>query len=306
MDTEKFSKTIFLGLIANKILTKSDYRKLTAKAIRGYQGNIPQYDEDKLNEILEAYNINCVITSTCPSFAYPGTNAFKKSKWFYRDKQIINEFSNERKIMDKIYEKIMDSDSKPYMWVYGRFKMSNTNKLNDMVFISLSAYNMIQVNSQLEAFFGLDTSKKVDINAYTFDNIITDGINRVSYDEHEDDVMEMEEPEMNEEEFEDFDDEPREEEHEGIEEEVAAPIQGLNTRREALYRFDRMIQEITAVDNATLRGYADYARLYDGNNPGVYAVQNEPMAANYGELRAITLEDINRAATLITNRTTNG
>jgi hypothetical protein len=208
--------------------------------------------------------------------------------------------------MDKIYEKIMDSDSKPYMWVYGRFKMSNTNKLNDMVFISLSAYNMIQVNSQLEAFFGLDTSKKLDINAYTFDNIITDGINRASYDEHEDDVMEMGEPEMDEEEFEDFDDEPREEEHERIEEEAATPIQGLNTRREALDRFDRMIQEITAVDNATLMGYADYARLYGGNNPGVYAAQNEPMAVNYGELRAITLEDIERAATLVTNGTRNG
>lgn len=51
MDTEKFSKTIFLGLIANKILTKSEYRKLTARAIKGYQGNIPQYDEDKLYNV---------------------------------------------------------------------------------------------------------------------------------------------------------------------------------------------------------------------------------------------------------------
>jgi len=248
-----------------------------------YEDEAPKYDENKLNEILDAYNINCVITSTCPSFAYPGTNAFKKSKWFYHDKNIINEFSNERKIMDRIYEKIMDSESKPYMWIYGRFKISRTDKINDIVFTSLASYAMIQINSQLSAFFGIDTSKTLENNGHTFDNIITDGINRVAYDEHGDEM---------------FDDEPREEEHEGIEEEADTPIQGLNTirealdrntRREELDRFDRMVQE-----------------MYDGNNLGVYAAQNEPMAVNYGELRAITLEDIERAATLVTNRTRNG
>jgi hypothetical protein len=43
--------------------------------------------------------------------------------------------------------------------------------------------------------------------------------------------------------------------------------------------------------------------LYDG----VYAAQNEPMAANYGDLRAVTLEDIDRrVATFIGNGTRNG
>ena len=139
-----------------------------------WEDESPQYKEDELNEILEKYKINCVITSTCPSFAYPGTNAFKKSKWFYRDKEIISQFSNERKIMDRIYEKIMDSDSKPYMWIYGRFKMAHTDKLNDIVFNSLNSYGMIQINSQLQAFFGIDTSKTLEDNAHTFDNIISD------------------------------------------------------------------------------------------------------------------------------------
>ena len=137
-----------------------------------WENEAPQYKEDELNDILSKYKINCVITSTCPSFAYPGTNAFKKSKWFSNNKNTASNFSNERKVMDKIYERLMDEESKPYIWFYGRFKMSHTDKINDMVFVSLQSYGMMQVNSQLEAFFGIDTSKTLENNGHTFDNII--------------------------------------------------------------------------------------------------------------------------------------
>lgn len=164
-----------------------------------WEDEAPIYDEEKLAEILEKFNINCIITSTCPSFAYPGTNAFKKSKWFYRDKKVITEFSNERKTMDKIYEKIMDSESKPYMWFYGRFKMGHTDKLNDIVFNSLSPYNSMQINSQLSMLFGIDTSKTLENNGHTFDNIIGNGMEykdapKHYFDDGED--MEIEAPEL--------------------------------------------------------------------------------------------------------------
>lgn len=49
---DKFDKTIYLGLVAQRVLTKQEYKKLTAKATKGYKGNIPLYDNDKLYKIL--------------------------------------------------------------------------------------------------------------------------------------------------------------------------------------------------------------------------------------------------------------
>ena len=272
-----------------------------------WEDEAPKHDEKELKEILEAYNINCIITSTCPSFAYPGTNAFKKSKWFYRDKKIVSEFSKERKIMDKIYEQIMDSESKPYMWIYGRFKMSHTDKLNDIVFCSLSSYGMIQVNSQLNAFFGIDTSKTLETNGHTFDNILSEELNgrRPIHNEFEDEVVEMGEPEL-EDDMEMGEEVPDEEVNDDVDEEVEAPTVGVEATANATTiagqeAIRRMIDEMRAVDNYT---YADYARLFDNGitNPRVnYTIDNDQAG-----IRAVTLEDINRVATVIGNNTRNG
>ena len=284
-----------------------------------WEDEAPKYDEKQLKEILEAYNINCIVTSTCPSFAYPGTNAFKKSKWFYRDKKIVSEFSNKGKIMDKIYEQIMDSESKPYMWIYGRFKMSNTSKLNDIVFCSLSSYGMIQVNSQLNAFFGIDTSKTLENNGHTFDHILSEELNGIRSIHHniEDDDIEIGEPELEDDMEMGEEDIPDEEVNDGVEEEVAAPIENVGiaatatantviTNEATREAIDRMVQEMRAADNRT---YADYATLY-GNLNNLARENNEIYTVRaqqpYEGIRAVTLEDIDRVATFIGNGTRNG
>ena len=130
----------------------------------------PIFDENALDEILKNYQIDCVITSTSPSFSYPGTNAFKRSKWINNDKTILGDFTNERKILDKIY----DSDSKPYLWFYGRFKMAHNDKINDIVFTSLLPYQFTQVNSLLSMYFGINTAEKLVSNDHAFDTILTE------------------------------------------------------------------------------------------------------------------------------------
>lgn len=284
-----------------------------------WEDEAPKYDEKQLKEILDAYNINCVITSTCPSFAYPGTNAFKKSKWFYRDKKIVSEFAKERKIMDKIYEQIMDSESKPYMWVYGRFKMSRTDKINDIVFCSLASYGMIQINSSLNAYFGIDTSKTLETNAHTFDHILNEELNgaaRLRPHEIEDEVMEMGEPELEddmeigEEDIAEGDDEEMaddvaEEVEAAPRENVAATANTVVTNQATREAIDRMIEEMRAIDNYT---YADYAMAFNQarnmtvENNDIYTIRAQAPQ----ELRAVTLEDINRVATVMGNGTRNG
>ena len=123
---------------------------------------------------MKRFKISCVVTSTSPSFAYPGTNAFKKSKWLSEDKSILNRFSDERKVIDKIYEKIVDCDTKPYIWAYGRFKMNNQAKVNDILFASMQSYQLISLNNMLSMYFGVDTSKILGNNEHTDDDLFND------------------------------------------------------------------------------------------------------------------------------------
>lgn len=137
-----------------------------------WENEAPTMDEEQLDEILKEFKISCVVTSTSPSFVYPSANSFKNSKWFSSNKENMRNFTNERKIMDKIYEKILDSDSKPFVWAYGRFKMGNTNKVNDIAFLSLSQYQIMNTNDIISSMFGVDTSKKLKINDFAFEPLI--------------------------------------------------------------------------------------------------------------------------------------
>ena len=136
-----------------------------------WENEAPNFDEEKLTEILKEFRISFVVSSTAPSFVYPGTNAFKRSKWFSNDKTVLKEFTKERKTIDKVYEHIMDSESKPYMWFYGRFKMGHQDKINDILFSSIAPYQMMQVNNLLMAFFSIDPSKELGVNDHTFDGL---------------------------------------------------------------------------------------------------------------------------------------
>ena len=137
-----------------------------------WENEAPIMDENQLDEILKEFKISCVITSTSPSFVYPSANSFKNSKWFSSNKENMRNFTNERKIMDKLYEKILDNDSKPFIWAYGRFKMGNTNKVNDIAFLSLQQYQILSVNEIISSMFGVDTSKKLKANDFAFETLI--------------------------------------------------------------------------------------------------------------------------------------
>ena len=58
-----------------------------------------QYNEEDIDKILKEYNIACVVTASCPSFAYPGINSFKYSTWASNDKTVIKDITEERMFM---------------------------------------------------------------------------------------------------------------------------------------------------------------------------------------------------------------
>jgi Icc-related predicted phosphoesterase len=128
------------------------------------------YNEEDIDKIIKDYNVACVVTASCPSFAYPGMNFFKSSNWVSKDKTIVKDMTDERMIMDKIYNKIMENGKKPYVWVYSRFKNSNHNMINDILFQSLSTFQFFHFNNTASSFFKVDFSKTLKENEYVADS----------------------------------------------------------------------------------------------------------------------------------------
>lgn len=129
-----------------------------------------QYNEEDIDKILKEYNIACVVTTSCPSFAYPGMNSFKHSTWASKDKTVIKDIAEERMIMDKIYNKIVENNKKPYIWTYSRFKNSNQNMINDILFQSLNSFQFFHFNDTASSFFKVDFSKMLKENEYVADS----------------------------------------------------------------------------------------------------------------------------------------
>lgn len=129
-----------------------------------------QYNEEDIDKILKEYNIACVVTASCPSFAYPGMNSFKYSTWASNDKTVIKDITEERMFMDKIYNKIVENNKKPYIWAYSRFKNSNQNMINDILFQSLNSFQFFHFNDTASSFFKIDFSKMLKENEYVADS----------------------------------------------------------------------------------------------------------------------------------------
>ena len=97
-------------------------------------------------------------------------NSFKHSTWASKDKTVIKDITEERVIMDKIYNKIVENNKKPYVWVYSRFKISNQNMINDILFQSLNPFQFFHFNDTASSFFKVDFSKMLKENEYVADS----------------------------------------------------------------------------------------------------------------------------------------
>ena len=165
-----------------------------------WEDETPNFNEKEMDDILHEFKIGCVISSTCPTFAYPGTNSFNHNKWVKNNSEIKKLLSSERKTMDKVYDKMLDMETKPYAWLYGRFKHPISNKVNDIVFYSLAPYQIEDVCQLLIMNFGLDMSKKLGGNDFSFDSFLKTKKSifdsSVSIDEDENEFEELDNEEV--------------------------------------------------------------------------------------------------------------
>lgn len=101
---------------------------------------IPFFDEIMLDAIFKSgIKIDTVCTHTAPSFCYPIT---KKVSYLFigSDKNLKEDLNYERKIMDKIYEKIKQNDNPLTKWIYGHFHEHYTDEIDNVKFVLLDMY----------------------------------------------------------------------------------------------------------------------------------------------------------------------
>lgn len=96
----------------------------------------PVYDEEKLNEINNKYQIDAVATHTCPSFCKPQTKD-NILYWMRMDENLEKDIDNERETMDKIYNKLMEKQFIVNCWYYGHYHFHNMDNINAIKFVLL-------------------------------------------------------------------------------------------------------------------------------------------------------------------------
>lgn len=104
-----------------------------------WKDEAPVYNEIDLNEIKEAgLNITTVCTHTCPSFCDPVSKDGIQS-WIEQDPALEFDISEERKVMDLVYEKLNTDGHQVKDWIYGHYHRHNMMMVDDTRFLMLGA-----------------------------------------------------------------------------------------------------------------------------------------------------------------------
>lgn len=143
------------GAISMDRKWKISQEKRTNKPLYFKDENV-KYNEALLDEIISKYDIGCLITCASPTFTYPSSSIIDKSKWLANDTELLKDINTERNTMDKIYSKLIEHNKKPFIWFYGKYNYGHHNKINDILFASLSSNTYASINNLLSDYFNLD------------------------------------------------------------------------------------------------------------------------------------------------------
>ena len=124
----------------NYISEKTGRRVICKPRKLGYsywEDELPVYDEEKINII--PFNIDIVLAHTAPHYCYPfielKNGDFKQ--WEENYPNLIEDMKNERKIMTKIFEKLMGNGHKVLNFFYGHFHETHREGRDGINFILL-------------------------------------------------------------------------------------------------------------------------------------------------------------------------
>ena len=99
-----------------------------------------EYNEKMLNELkLNNIKIDIVCTHTGPSFIKPFDNS-NIEYWLLKDETLENETNEERKSIDKIYNKLKEDNHPINYWFYGHFHFHNSEYVGNTKFTMLDMW----------------------------------------------------------------------------------------------------------------------------------------------------------------------
>lgn len=115
-----------------------------------WDGEAPVFDGDKLNEVVNnTEKIDYIISHTAPSFASPVEHSGIQ-EWSEKDPNLKKDVSNERLVMDKIFEFLRDNNRKPSYWAYGHFDIGLIEKRSETIFRALpDGFNPMSVEQDI-------------------------------------------------------------------------------------------------------------------------------------------------------------
>lgn len=105
-----------------------------------WESGKPVYDEEALDRMVgSGIPIDIVCTHSCPSFCEPIDK--KGAEFWYRfDKQLEDDLAEERRIMDRLYDKLRKSGMPIRKWFYGHFHFQHVEEFDGIQFILLDKY----------------------------------------------------------------------------------------------------------------------------------------------------------------------
>ncbi len=104
--------------------------------------NEPALTELKSNDIL----IDTVITHTAPSFCMPLTKSGIDS-WLANDEQLSKDITNERMVMDKIFNQLLYDAHPVSDWFYGHFHDSHVEYISSICFRMLGIMEFCELRT---------------------------------------------------------------------------------------------------------------------------------------------------------------
>ncbi len=98
------------------------------------------YDEQRLNELrLNNISIDIICTHTSPSFVKPmDKNGIET--WLKNDNNLSEDVDNERKIMDRVYNKLKEDKHILKYWFYGHYHFHNIDYIEQTKFVMLDMF----------------------------------------------------------------------------------------------------------------------------------------------------------------------
>lgn len=105
-----------------------------------WEDESPKYNEEALNELkARDIKVDIVATHTCPSFCKPLTKDGIQY-WLQNDPTLEKTVNDERKVMDKVYNKLISDGHPLQKWFYGHYHWHNQEYIDGVQYITLDMY----------------------------------------------------------------------------------------------------------------------------------------------------------------------